>query len=188
MTLLVAGLLLFTGSHLFMSVGAGALDALRQRLGAGPVKGLLAMLIGGGLALIVVGWRASEVLWLYALPPLVRAPAFALIACGIYLMVVSGRASRVKRVLRHPQLTGVLLWAIAHLLLNGDLRSVALFGGLALWSVLEILLINRRDGAWVRPEAPPLATDAVTAVVAVLVLGALVWAHPWLAGVAVHVG
>ena len=103
-------------------------------------------------------------------------------------MVVSGRASRVKRVLRHPQLTGVLLWAIAHLLLNGDLRSVALFGGLALWSVLEILLINRRDGAWVRPEAPPLATDAVTAVVAVLVLGALVWAHPWLAGVAVHVG
>mgnify|MGYP001827462999 CR=1 FL=1 len=188
MTLLVVGLLLFTGSHLFMSVGAGARETLRQRLGAGPVKGLLAVLIGGGLALLVVGWRASEVLWLYALPPFVRAPAFALIACGIYLMVVSGRASRVKRVLRHPQLTGVLLWAIAHLLLNGDLRSAVLFGGLALWCVLEILLINRRDGQWIRPEAPSLATDAVTVVVAVLILAALVWAHPWLAGVPVHVG
>jgi uncharacterized membrane protein len=188
MTLLVAGLLLFTGSHLFMAVGVGELDSLRQRLGAGPVKGLLAVLIGGGLALMVIGWRASEVLWLYALPPVVQTVAFVLIASGIYLMVVAGRASRVKRVLRHPQLTGVLLWAIAHLLLNGDLRSAVLFGGLALWCVLEILLINRRDGPWIRPEAPPLATDAVTAVIAVLVLGALVWAHPWLAGVPLYVG
>ena len=61
--------------------------------------------------------------------------------------------------------------------LNGDSRSLLLFGVLGAWCVVEILLINRRDGAWQKPEAPPLGTDIATAVVAVVVFVALIAFH-----------
>ena len=108
-----------------------------------------------------------------------------LIAVAIYLFVVSARPSVVKRYLRHPQLTGVFIWGVAHMLANGDSRSLVLFGAIAAWSIFEIILINRRDGEWIKPDAPPLATDLLTAVVAVIAVVALAWAHPWFAGVPV---
>ena len=182
MLLLIAGLLLFCGSHLTVSLA----PALHARRNEPAVTGAIALLSLGGLALIVFGWRGAETQWLFAQPPATRLLALLLIAVGVYLFVVSGRPSRVKRVLRHPQLTGVLLWSLAHLLLNGDSRSLLLFGALGAWCVAEMLLINRRDGAWQKPEAPSLGTDIGTAVVAVVVFAVLAWAHPWLAGVPVY--
>jgi uncharacterized membrane protein len=182
MSLLLAGLLLFCGSHLSVAT----LPSLARRRKEGAVKGTVALLNVVGMVLIILGWRGAQTQWLYELPAAVRLLALLLVGAGIYLAVVAGRPSRIKRRVRHPQLTGVLLWSLAHLLLNGDTRSVLLFGTLATWSLLEILFINQRDGAWRKPEAPPLGTDVATAVVAVVVLAALVWAHPWLAGVPVQ--
>ena len=122
---------------------------------------------------------------MYALPPVVTHLALTLIVVAVYLIVSASRPSRLKRVLRHPQLTGVFLWAVAHLLLNGDSRSLLLFGTLATWTLVEMLVINRRDGVWVRPEAPPLSTDLATAAVALVVLAVLIWAHPWFTGMPV---
>lgn len=181
--LLIVGLLLFTGTHLALSLAPAAVAAGRASLGAGPVKGLVALPSAAGLVLIVLGWRASTPTWLYTLPSPVPTAGLALIALGVYLFVVANRPSAVKRVLRHPQLTGLLLWCAGHLLLNGDSRSLLLFGCLGLWAIAEILLINRRDVTWSAPPSPPLATDVVTALIAVAALLALAWAHPWLAGV-----
>ena len=100
-------------------------------------------------------------------------------------MVVSTRPSRLRRVVRHPQLSGVALWGIAHLLLNGDSRALLLFGGMTVWAVVEILAINHRDGNWVKPEAPGAATELVNLLIAAGVVALLVYLHPWLAGVAV---
>jgi uncharacterized membrane protein len=185
MALLILGIVLFTLTHLLLSAFPAAIDAQRSRLGEGPVKGVVALLSLGGIILIVVGWKGSVPTAVYAPPLALHSVGLILIAIGIYLFVVANRRSVVKRVLRHPQLTGLVLWCSGHLLLNGDSRSVALFASLGVWAILEILMINRRDGVWERAEAPPLSTDLVTAVIAVVAYLALAALHPWLAGVPV---
>jgi uncharacterized membrane protein len=185
MTLLALGLALFTGTHLLLALMPDAIASRRQAMGENAVKGIVALLSLGGMVLLVMGWRGSEVTMLYTPPHALRLPALLLIVLSIYLFVVANRPSAVKRVLRHPQLTGLVLWCGGHLLLNGENRSLLLFAWLGAWAVVEILLINRREGAWQRPEAPPLSTDIATAVVAIIALAVLAWAHPWLAGVAV---
>lgn len=183
MALLLAGLLLFTGTHLSLSLAPGPLAAARQRIGESGVKGLIAIAIAVGLVMLVFGWRSAESVWFYTPAVSVRGFALGLIVVAFYLFVVSNRPSAVKRVVRHPQLTGVLLWAIAHLLLNGDSRSLLLFAGMAIWAALEILLINRREGAWDKPAAPGIGTELPTLVIALLLVAVVTWAHPWLAGV-----
>jgi uncharacterized membrane protein len=80
--------------------------------------------------------------------------AMLLVVIGFILMVAANfPATRIKRYLRHPQLTGVFLWAVAHLVANGDSRSVLVFSSLAVWCVISVILINRRDGAWVKPAS-----------------------------------
>lgn len=185
MTVLLTGLALFTLTHLLLAAFPGAIDAQRTRLGEGPVKGIVALLSLGGIVLIFKGWKASTPGLIYAPPAALFSAGLALVALGIYLFVVANRRSVVKRVLRHPQLTGLVLWCTGHLLMNGDSRSVTLFAGLGAWAILEILLINRRDGVWERPEAPTLNTDVVTAVIAVVACLVLAALHPWLAGVPV---
>lgn len=185
MTMLYAGLALFMATHLLLSAAPAAIDAQRSRLGEGPVKGLIALPSLAGLVLIVMGWRAAEISWVYMPPAAARLPGLLLVALGIYLFVVANRPSRIKRLIRHPQLTGLVLWCAGHLLLNGDSRSLVLFGSFAVWAVVEILLINRRDGHWEKPEPAPLTTDLATAVISIVALLVLAWAHPWLAGVAV---
>lgn len=183
MVLLLAGILLFTGTHLFLSLAPQRVADLKQGIGEGGVKGLFSILSIAGLALLVFGWRSSDANWLYTLPPIIQSFALLLIVLALYLFVVSNRPSAVKRIVRHPQLSGVLLWATAHLLLNGDSRSLLLFGGMAFWALLEILLINRRDGSWEKPPAPGLGTELLTVLAALAFIAFVAWAHPWLAGV-----
>ena len=186
MTMMLAGLLLFTGTHLFLAIAATCIANMRRSMGVLPVKAAVAVLSLAGLALVVLGWRQTMPQWIYLPPTELRLVAVALIAAAMYLLVLSQRPSVLKRYLRHPQLTGVLLWAIGHLMLNGDSRSLLLFGGLALWAPLEMVLINARDGARTSlPDAPPVATDVITALVALLLIAALAWAHPWYTGVAI---
>lgn len=185
MQLMILGLVLFLGAHLALSVAAGPLAALRTRLGQNAVKGMIALPILAGLVLIVLGWRSATAEFVYAPPFAARGPAMLLVVVSVYLFAVSNRPSALKRIVRHPQLTGVVLFSIAHLLLNGDSRSVTLFSALGVWAVVSILTINRRDGARQLPAAPPMSTDIVTAVIALIVAAALAWAHPWIAGVAI---
>lgn len=181
--MLLTGLLLFTVTHLILSMAPARVNDLRSSMGDNPVKGIVSLLTGLGLLLIVLGWRASETQWIYMPPAALQPVALALIALGIYLFVVANRRSRVKQFLRHPQLTGLVAWTVGHLLLNGDSRSLLLFGTLGVWAMLEMLLINMRDGDWKKPDAPPLSTDLVTLAIAAVALVSLAFAHPWLAGV-----
>jgi uncharacterized membrane protein len=82
--------------------------------------------------------------------------------------------------MRHPQLTGFSLWAVAHLLVNGDLASIILFGGLLVWALAEIALINRAQPDWTPPPVGPMRKE-FTSVIATLVLFAVVAGiHAWL--------
>ena len=92
--------------------------------------------------------------------------------------------TNIKRFIRHPQLTGVVVWAIAHLLANGDSRSVVLFGGLGVWAVIAIFTINNRDGEWERPEPVPAAKDITLVAIGAVLTAVVAYFHEYLSGVA----
>ncbi len=183
--LLTTGVVLWILTHLFPAFMPSARGRVIKRIGEPAYKGLFSLLILASLAMIVFGWRQAAPSGLYATPPELTIPAIVLVVLGIALTVAASLPTRLRRVIRHPQLTGVLFWATGHLLLNGDSRALILFGGMALWSVLAIAGSNRRDGAWQRPTQPPLVREALLFTVAVVVVTGLVAIHPWLSGVSI---
>jgi uncharacterized membrane protein len=127
------------------------------RLGSNPYRGLFTLVIVASLVLMVFGWRQIIPETLYSPPAWGRLAAAPLMLIAFVLFVASNMAGNLKRWLRHPQLTGVATWAVAHLLANGEDRSVLLFGVMLVWALLAIVLINRRDGAWQKPaKADPV--------------------------------
>jgi uncharacterized membrane protein len=173
------GLAAFSLPHLWKRL----LPASRARLGD-PGKGVVAVLSIAGIWLMARGygaWDEAPLLWQPA--PWLTGVNNLLVLLGFYLFAASGLRVRAARAIRHPQLTGVILWAVAHLLVNGDAASLLLFGGILAWAVLSILLINRAEPGWTPPPPAPLAKE-VTALVATLVLVAVVgyvhgWIGPW---------
>lgn len=186
MILLVAGLFLWTVVHLLPSIGVAVKTSLIKRIGKGGYAALFSALIVTSLALIVFGWRSGTPTFLYALPAVVKPISLFLIALAFILLGAANYKTRIKRVVRHPQLTGVIIWAGAHLLLNGDSRSVTLFGWLAIWAVAEIVLINKRDGQTDKPEAPSWSREVLGALVSLVVFTLVIFAHPYIAGLPVR--
>ena len=186
MTLLTLGVLVWAVVHLIPSATPGIKQSLTSKVGDNGFKGIFTLAMVAALALIIFGWRSVEQPdYLYTLPLWTRHLGMLLVLIGFILFVASGQPSRIKQYLRHPQLTGLIFWSGAHLLMNGDSRSLVLFGGLGLWAILEIVFINRRDGAWVKPEVPPLGQDVKILVIAIIVYAVVAFAHPWLAGIAI---
>ena len=184
MTLLIAGVVLWSFAHLVPAALPGVRANLIAKLGEGPYKGLFALDIIIALALIVFGWKSAIPAALYA-PPLYGSPIpSAFLVLAILLLVASSLPNNLKRFIRHPQMASVVCWSAGHLLTNGDSRSLVLFGGFAVWAILEVVFINKRDGEWQKPNSVPLLSDAITAVVAVAVFAALVYFHASLFGVA----
>ena len=184
MTLLAIGILLFAGLHLIKSLAPGFRADWLARLGKNGYRGIFSLLVLGAFTLIIIGWRGAVPAFVYTPPASLRVPALALLLLAFLLLVVSQRQSRLRNLVRHPQLSGVALWGIAHLLLNGDSRALLLFGGMAVWAVLEMIAINRRDGLWIKGATPHAGTDLANLVIAAVVVALAVYLHPWLAGVA----
>ncbi|MCP5058687.1 MAG: NnrU family protein [bacterium] len=185
---LILGVLLFAGVHTIPSLGASARANFIEQRGEGPYKGLFSLALVIAIGLMIFGWRSSLPSLLYAPPAWGRWAANGLMLVGLLLFIASGVPTNLKRFLRHPQLTGVAAWGAAHLLSNGDSRSLVLFGGLGLWAVLQIVLINRRDGDWEKPEPLPFSADLQPLVVGLVVFFIVQWAHPWISGVSAYPG
>jgi uncharacterized membrane protein len=188
MTFLILGVLVWSGVHLLPSLGVSVRAAAIGRIGEGPYKGLFALTLVGAIVLMVLGWRSASHVAAYGPPswgvPLANVGMFA----SLVLFVGSNVPTNLKRIVRHPQLTGVAVWGVAHLLANGDLRSLVLFGGIGLWAVVAMVAINRRDGAWKKPEPLPLAAELKPLVGGIVAYGVLVLAHPYIAGVSLFAG
>lgn len=164
MSLLLAGITLWCVAHLFKAAAPGPRDNLVSRLGDNPYKGIFSLLILASLVMIVFGWKSTEATVIYEPPMGPGIVPYALILLSLILFFVP-QGSHVTRIIRHPQMTGVLLWSAAHLLTNGDNRSVSLFATFAVWALLEIILINRRDGARDDPATASIGKDLVGVVI-----------------------
>ncbi|MGH8518328.1 MAG: NnrU family protein [Panacagrimonas sp.] len=182
MLLLVAGLLLWTATHLFSSLGRNARASVVARIGLNPYKGLYSLMLVLALVLIVLGWRSIPPISVWLPPAGMRHLAMVLVPIAVILFISARAPTDIKQFIRHPQLTSVKLWAVAHLLTNGEQRSIVLFGGLLAWAVLEVIFINRRDGARVKPPRVGMARTVVTALIGLLVAAVLIVVHPWIAG------
>jgi uncharacterized membrane protein len=185
MALMILGLLIFAGVHFIPSLAPGFKASWHHNFGEAGYKGTYSLLLVLSFVLMSLGWRSAQPELVYLPLADLLHPAMALVAIGFLLIVVSNRRSRVRLWVRHPQLTGVLLWAVAHLMMNGDNRSVVLFGALAAWSCAEILAINRREGVWIKGDAPGLGTELVTVLITAVVIALVVAAHPYISGMPV---
>lgn len=186
MALLISGLLLWSIVHFLPSVGRPIRASLINRLGDKAYPGVFSLLIILSLLFIVFGWRSISPTYLYSLPVESKPFSLVLMVVAIVFFGASNFPTRIKRLVRHPQLTGVLLWCSAHLLLNGDSRSVILFGGLGIWSLLEMIFINQREGQWIKPEAPSWGQELKGLTISLAMLIAMIFAHPYIAGVAIQ--
>lgn len=185
MGLLIAGLFIWYLVHLTPSLAAPLRQNLINKLGENVYKLLFAVLMLASLALIISGWRGTVPSHLYQLPGFTRHLGMLLVLVAFILFGASSYPSRIKQYVRHPQLTAVIVWAFAHLMINGDSRSVLLFGGLGLWAILEIIFINRRDGEWVKQPVPGWAREFRGLAISLVIFVVVVMLHPYMTGVAI---
>ncbi|WP_343080923.1 NnrU family protein [Ostreiculturibacter nitratireducens] len=175
MTLLILGVLLYSLLHLFKRILPGPRAAMGD---AG--KGVVALGSLAGIVLMVIGYRAAELVPVYTPLPGMGHLNNTLMLISIFLFGVGGTKGTLYPRMRHPMLTGMLLWAVAHLLVNGDVASIILFGGLGLWAIFEIVAINRA-GSWTPPtDGRGLKGDAMNLVGTVVLYGIIAGIHIWL--------
>ncbi len=175
MTLLILGILLWYAGHFFKRV----LPGVRQGLGD-PGKGVAAVIILAGLVLMVIGYRGAASGFLYAPPAWGWHLNNLLMLFAVILFGMGSSKGRMRAWLRHPMLTGALTWAVAHLLVRGDTASVLLFGSIAVWAVLEMVVINAKEGPWERPEPGTPAGDVRLIVIALVLYAIIAAIHTWL--------
>ena len=180
---LIVGVVLWSSVHAIPSLARPLRGRLIERLGDGPYKGLFALSIVLALVLIVVGWRSTPEVYVYVLEPWSRTVGFGLMIVAFILFGASQYKTAINRYIRHPQLTSVVIWAVSHLLMNGTIRALVLFGGLGVWALIEIQLINRRKGAWERPEAPPFRFELRGLMISMIIFVIVLFLHPYFAGV-----
>jgi uncharacterized membrane protein len=176
-----SGVLLWSLAHLLKRVAPG----WRSRLGS-AARPLVALSIVLSVFLMVLGYQQAEgPLWWGRQSALVGINNL-LVLIGFYIIAGSIIGARISRFIRHPQLTAIKLWAIAHLLVNGDLASLILFGGLLIWAVLAVMLINRQEKSRVQEQGSIAWLREVGALsVAIVIYGLVGYAHGWL-GYPVH--
>jgi uncharacterized membrane protein len=187
MPLLIAGLVLFLGVHSVAIVAPTFRTRTIQRMGEGAWKGLYALISLAGFVLICYGFglaRQAPVV-LYSPPTWLRHLAFLLMLPVFPLLIAAYLPGRIKTAAKHPMLAAVKFWAFAHLLANGSLADVLLFGGFLAWAVADRISVKRRAMPQVLRTAPPGPwNDAIAVVLGLAVYALLIgWAHVRLFGV-----
>ena len=180
MSLLVAGILIWSVMHFLPALDPGFRKNLIERVGEPPYKGVFGLLMLVAIGLIISGWRSTTSVDLYTAPAWGNYVAFVLMIATFILFFAPYICNSFSRIVRHPQLTGVILGCIAHLLASGTNRSVVFFGGFAAWSIIEIVLLNRRNGPWVKPEPASLASNVRLILTGLGFFALFLFTHLWL--------
>ena len=187
LAVLILGLVVFIGSHA-LTMARGARAALVARIGEVPYKIVYSLVAILGIALIAWGYgeyRASGWIQIWNPPAFMRHVTVALMWPSIVCIAAAYSPGNIKKTLKHPMLVGVKLWAFAHLLANGDLGSIVLFGSVLAWAVVDRISLKRRADA----GAPPIPiggwkNDVVAVIAGTLVYLALGFVfHPLVIGV-----
>lgn len=173
--MLILGLILFLGVHSTRIVANGWRADMLERLGEGKWKALYALLSSVGLVLVVWGFGLARqqptALWS---PPFYLRHVVWLLTLLAFILLAAAYVPRnaIKARLHHPMVLGVMLWAFAHLLVNGNLAHVLLFGAFLVWAMLSFRAARARD----RAAAAVYAAGTMEGTLATLALGVAGWA------------
>jgi uncharacterized membrane protein len=189
MGVLVVGLVVFLGAHVFVTMRAPR-AAVIARIGEWPYKGLMGVASLVGLVLIAYGfgqYRASGWIDVWSPPHWTQYVTQILMWPASIFVVAAYARGDIWRRLKHPMLVGVKTWAVAHLISNGDLGSIVLFGSFLAWAVYDRITLKRRTD----PGAPPIPVGGRRDDIIALVVGTLLYLalglvfHPLVVGVPV---
>ncbi|MEP4198969.1 MAG: NnrU family protein [Aliishimia sp.] len=169
---LILGLLLWIGAHYFKRLMPERRAALGDR-----GQGIVAIAIIASLVLIILGYRAADFIPVWT-PPGFMTPINNLLMLGAFFVFgTSATTGRLRGWTRHPQLLAVKFWATAHLLVNGDLASVILFGGMLAWAVGSVILVNKAVPEWTKPEPGEAKKDILLVVITLVTFGIVATIH-----------
>jgi uncharacterized membrane protein len=180
MLILIAGLVLFFAAHAVSIVGEPWRDGMVAKLGELPWKASYSVVSLVGLVLVALGYAEARIepIILYAPPTALRHVALLLLALVFPLLLATYLPGRIKTATKHPTLVAVKVWAFAHLLANGSLADVLLFGSFLAWAIADRISLKRRAPRPL-PGAPPSALNDALAIVLGLGIYALFvfWLH-----------
>ena len=179
MTLMVLGLVLWTAAHFFKRVAPAARQSMQDRMGDGS-KGVIALILLVSVVLMVIGYRGAEGAFYWGRSPMLTGVNNLLMLFAIALFGLGSSKSRFRSKMRHPMLTGVALWSVSHILVNGDIASLILFGWLLIWALAEMALINRAEPEYTPYEGGSAAGDVRLLAISLVLFALISWAHTWL--------
>ena len=190
MNVLLLGLVIFFGGHSVSIVNDPWRDRMVAKMGEWPWKGLYALVSIIGFMLIVWGYGLArhDPVVVYTPPGWLRPVAMVLLVPVFPLLLATYLPGRIQAAAQHPMLVATKLWAVAHLLANGMLADVLLFGAFLVWAVLDRISMKHRTQRPV-PSVPPSRVNDLIAVAGGLALYAafVLWLHGWLIGIPLRV-
>lgn len=189
MTYLILGLVVFLGTHSIRIFAEDWRARTIARMGQNPWKGIYSLISIAGFVLLVWGYgQARQVGGALYDPPLFMRHVTALFMLISFVLVAAAYVpgNHIKAAIGHPMAAGVKLWAFAHLLSNGSLAAVILFGAFLAWAIVDFIVARKRDrAAGTQYPAGSGARTAATVVAGVAAWAVFAfWAHLWLIGVA----
>lgn len=188
MLVLILGIIIFLGVHT-LTTQREMRTSLIERLGAGPYKGLYS--IGSLIGFVLICWgfsmyRANGMIVVWSPPVWTRHLTITLMWFAfVALAAMNPAPSRIRGWLRHPMLVGIKIWALAHLLANGDLGGMILFGSFLAWAVFDRIAVKRRGDMGAARQSNFTKADAIVLTTGTLAFVAMIFLHPYLIGVAV---
>ena len=172
MILLILGLALWSGLHLWKRIAPES----RAQFGDTGKK-IVAIGLVVAIVLMVIGYRGWDGTVYWGRSPAMTGINNLLMVLAFYVFATSAAKTKLTKYIRHPQLTSVKIFAVAHLLVNGDTPSFVLFGGLLAWAVAEVILINRAEGPRGPYHAVPIKKEWTAAIVALVVYAVVAGIH-----------
>ncbi|BAQ67893.1 NnrU family protein [Rhodovulum sulfidophilum] len=178
MFLLILGVALWSFAHLFKRLFPGIRAMLDDKLGMAS-KALFAVPLVVSVVLMVIGYKTAGMPYRFAGPSWLVHVNNTLMLGAVALFGVGSSKSHARQWFRHPMLYGFITWAVAHLLVNWDLASIILFGGLGAWAVAEIVLINRSEKGVTRYTGGTLKGDLRLGGIAIALYVGIILVHFW---------
>ena len=170
MTLMILGLILWTGAHMFKRLAPGARAAMQDRMGDAS-KGVIAVVLILSVVLMVIGYRGADSAFLWGRSAATTGINNLMMLAAVALFGLGSSKSRLRRRFRHPMLWGTV---------NGDSASILLFGWIAVWALVEMQLVNRAVHSYVPFDGGSVQGDMRLGIITLVIYGIIAGIHTFL--------
>ena len=182
MNLLILGITIFFSIHLVPIFPLKKF--LINRLGENKYKGLFSLIALIGILIIIYGFSSADYYPIWDPLPYSKELALTLMPISIVLLVAANIQTNIKRLTKHPMLIGILIWSFVHLIANGDLRSIMLFGSFGVYALIDIIF-SKKVLTTNNTANYTLTKDIIVVIIGLLVYAIIVYFHQYIAGVVI---